>query len=47
MDESLCAVKEIKETEDVFVVLEYLKKGWLLYRVQSHQDRFIFLLFRI
>lgn len=41
------AAKELYMTEDVFEVLAYLKKEWLLYQVASHGDIFKFLLIRV
>jgi hypothetical protein len=38
---------EVRQTEDVFEVLALLKEGWLLNRVASHQNIFIFLMIRV
>lgn len=40
-------VKELKQTEDLFEVIQLLTEGWLLNKVASHQDRFKFLMIRV
>jgi len=40
-------VKEIFVTSSVSEVLDRLKKGWLLHEVNSHQDKYLFLMFRL
>lgn len=38
---------EVRQTEDMFEVLALLKEGWILNRIASYNDIFIFLMISV